>query len=204
MALTKEMAKRFKWFKYVGNNPLEFGSKFNNPEYSLHIVTNNIIGLRVRGSKIYCIHANSPDIVFNLKKEEYTRIYDNCKGWSGKIGRVLVEAGVGGKDKAAKKVPPIAKKDPSRPKKPTSGLLRIKNMDVSESSNLRRVEYDPVTKIMYVEFRSGAKWAYENVSRREYEEMDAALPVKVNPGDISHGVYFHRNIRGRKTEYQVD
>ena len=211
MALDKATAKKYKWFQFEGEHPLEFGSNFNNPEYVLHIVKNNVVGIREYGGKYWLIHANSPDIVFRLKPHEYTRVFDNCKGWSGKIGRVKVEAGVGGKEKPVTPiVPPVVPevkaptmKDGKPKVKPKSGLLKIKNMDVSESSNLRKVEYDPLTKIMYVEFRSGAKWAYEPVSMKEYTEMDEALPVKIKDGDVSHGVYFHRFIRGKKNEYPV-
>ena len=213
--MKKELADKFRWFKYEGTQELEFKAEFNHPDYILDIKRNGIVGLREYGKKYWCVHANDPDIVFRLRRNEYTRVIDNCKGWSGKVGRTKVKAGIGGKDNI-QKLPDVAPSNSAKPHTgslvvsadgkppmPKRGLKAVKNMDVSESSNLRKVQYDPNTKTMYVEFRSGAVWAYEGVTAREFKEMDNALPVKVNPGDISHGVYFHRNIRNTKSQYQI-
>lgn len=56
------------------------------------------------------------------------------------------------------------------------------------SSNIARVGYDPDAQATIVEFKSGARYAYDGMSREE------ALALA---GDSSPGGYFARHVRNR-------
>ena len=56
------------------------------------------------------------------------------------------------------------------------------------SSNLKSVGYDPKTRVLEIEFVSGAVYQYNNVPPRVYEELMKAS---------SHGKYFHAYIRNQ-------
>ena len=68
-------------------------------------------------------------------------------------------------------------------------LDRLKWVEV-QSSNLRRVAYLPSLRVLVVEFRSGAVYAYERVGRKAFVGLMTAA---------SHGEYFHAAIRTRKS-----
>jgi len=56
------------------------------------------------------------------------------------------------------------------------------------SSNLASVGYDSTTRILRVEFRSGAVYEYSEVPEAEYQGL---------MGANSKGSYFHQNIKDR-------
>lgn len=55
------------------------------------------------------------------------------------------------------------------------------------SSNLRSVGYDPVSRVLEIEFHSGGIYQYSNVPEEVYRSLMAAS---------SHGRYFHYFIKG--------
>ena len=56
-----------------------------------------------------------------------------------------------------------------------------------ESSNILEVGFDEDTETLYITFKSGITYSYENVPYFTFEEMQGAESV---------GSYFHKNIRG--------
>ena len=138
----------------------------------------NVFGVRLLRGKYTVVHKTTPDILFTLKKIEVDRLIEHSKGWSGKVRKITVNAGKGGQDKE-KKVP----KDPA---------LRVLEID---SSNLLHCTYDLKHKTLYVEFRNGAVWAYEKVTPKEVDALEAAP---------SQGRYFIYMIRETKPQYRVD
>ena len=54
------------------------------------------------------------------------------------------------------------------------------------STNICSVGYDPLTKILEIEFNSGGIYQYFNVPKSEYEALMSAS---------SHGSYFHAYIK---------
>lgn len=56
------------------------------------------------------------------------------------------------------------------------------------SSNLKSIGYDADTRILEIEFQTGAVYRYFQVPESEYKGLMSA---------VSHGKYFHANIRNR-------
>lgn len=65
-------------------------------------------------------------------------------------------------------------------------LLAETDMKPVESSNLQSIGYNEKEKVLFVEFKTGSKYAYTNVNKEVYQELMSAE---------SHGKYFHKNIR---------
>lgn len=170
---------QYKWFEYQEGQPvLTYDQPRHNEDYELEIHGGNVYGVKKRAHGIFVIHKHSPDILFTLNDQELVRLMQHSKGWSGKIKRVQVQAGVGDLDKTGGVALP-------------KGWLRIEDMN---SSNLHFAIYDSKRKILYVAFHNGDSWAYENVSMREYKDMVAAE---------SRGRYFNYLIKYVKAQYQI-
>lgn len=170
---------QYKWFQYAEGQPvLNYTEPRHNEDYELEIHEGNVYGVKKRAHGIFVIHKHSPDIVFKLNEQELTRLMQHSKGWSGKIRKIPVKAGVGDLDKTGGVELP-------------KGWLRIEDMN---SSNLHFAIYDSKRKILYVAFHNGASWAYENVSKKEYTDMVAAE---------SRGRYFNYLIKYVKPQYQI-
>jgi len=58
-----------------------------------------------------------------------------------------------------------------------------------DSSNLKRVRYDPATKKLHVEFHSGKIAEYDEVGAEKYNRLLAAE---------SKGAFFHKHVRRNK------
>jgi hypothetical protein len=54
------------------------------------------------------------------------------------------------------------------------------------SSQIKSIGYDPQTKQMEVEFKSGGVYQYENISAKDHEDLMAAESV---------GSHFYKNIK---------
>ena len=46
-----------------------------------------------------------------------------------------------------------------------------KSIDITKSSNIKRVEYDPITSELFVEFLKGGKYKYFNVPEVVYTKF---------------------------------
>lgn len=168
---------QFKWYQYDEKAAeLTFDQDRHNPDYVLELHPGNIFGIKKRAHGIFVVHKNSPDIQFALNDQEYVRITDHARGWSGKIKRVEVKAGVGGLDKPVDELP--------------DGWVRLP----VDSSNLNTVIYDKKNKTLYVAFHNGASWAYEKVTMKEFQEMEAAE---------SRGRFFNWRIKYVKPQYKL-
>nr|DAF93383.1 MAG TPA: KTSC domain [Myoviridae sp. ctshb19] len=169
---------KYKWFQYSEDAiELTFDQDRHNVDYVLELHPGNVFGVMKRAYGIYVVHAHSPDIQFSLNQAELTRIMQHSKGWSGKVARVAVKAGVGGLDGPQEEMPP--------------GWFKIEDLN---SSNLNHAIYDSKRKTLYVAFHRGDSWAYENVSMKEYKEMVAAE---------SRGRYFIYRIKYVKSQYKL-
>lgn len=168
---------KYKWFQY-DENAIEiiFDQPRHNEDYELQLHPGNIYGVKTVGRTYFVVHKASPDIQFVLNKAEIVRITDKSAGWSGKVRRQTVNAGVGGKDKPVETLP--------------EGWREI----ALDSSNLRTAIYNPKAKILYITFHAGASWAYEGVTQREFDEMEAFE---------SRGRYFIYRIRDVKYQYKL-
>lgn len=59
-----------------------------------------------------------------------------------------------------------------------------------ESSNIAAVGYDPETQVLDIEFNNGARYSYDDVPKRVYDELLNAPSI---------GRYFSSNV---KTQYR--
>ena len=55
-----------------------------------------------------------------------------------------------------------------------------------ESSNLTDIGYDEASKTLYVKFKGGGHYSYDNVSKETYNSLMKAG---------SHGQHFHKHIK---------
>lgn len=62
-----------------------------------------------------------------------------------------------------------------------------------DSSSLRRVGYDPVTKVLEVEFQSGAVYRYYDVPKEVYLELLEAE---------SKGTWFNQQFKAMEFDYE--
>jgi len=168
---------KYKWFQY-DEDAVErvFDQPRHNEEYELELHPGNVYGVKKFGRAYFVVHKHSPDIQFKLNDAEITMITDKSAGWSGKIRKQTVNAGVGGKDKPAETLP--------------KGWFQIE----LDSSNLRTAIYNPKDQTLYITFHNGASWAYEKVTKKEFTEMEAAE---------SRGRYFIYRIRDVKPQYKL-
>lgn len=63
-----------------------------------------------------------------------------------------------------------------------------KSIDITKSSNIKRVEYDPITSELFVEFLAGGKYKYFNVAEDVYTRFVEAP---------SAGKYFFSAVKGK-------
>lgn len=188
--MTTPNLSRYKWFQYEGRE-VEFTENRHSEEYELHLKPGNVYGVQKVGRGYILIHKNSPDIEFELKSSEISRLNDHSRGWVGKVKRVKVTPGVGALDK------PGVHELHDVPKN-----LHVMNID---SSNLKAAIYDKKRKNVYVEFHNGAKWCYLKVTPKEAREMEAGVVVAGSKdGRPSQGRYFIYRIREVKEQYRLD
>lgn len=163
--------RQFKWYEYKGRTvEIAVGSLI------IELRKNAVFGLKKGKYWIYT-DAESLDHKIRLDDFDAERLVNNSKGWSGKVSRYNVEAGQGGLD--VKKV--AVQKDT---------LVNIQ----ADSSNLHRIVYNPTKKILYIEFRSGDRWAYYDVSQKEADGIRDAK---------SQGSFFHYMIKTQKQQKKV-
>jgi len=169
---------KYLWFKY-GGKELAFTENRHNEDYELHLHPGNVFGVRKIGSGYIVLHKNSPEIEFELKKIEVDRIVEHSNGWTGKVRKITVKAGVGGLEK-----PPV---------EPPKKLSHIRSLEI-DSSNLYAVQHDSKKNILYVQFRNGDTWQYEKTSAAEADELERAE---------SQGRYFIYRIRSVKPQKKI-
>lgn len=163
--------RQYKWFEYKGRTvEIKIGE--------LTIALNKGDVFALKKSKVWT-YTDSESLDFKIRLDDFDaqRLINNAKGWSGKVGRYKVEAGEGGLD--------VKHIDP-----PDSPLLEIK----ADSSNLHRIAYKPSKKTLFIQFRSGDRWAYYDVSQKEADGIANAK---------SQGSYFHYMIKTQKKQKKV-
>lgn len=89
----------FLWFKYDKHAPeVSFDKLRHHKEYALDIHPGNIFGVMPSGKNFKVVHKDDPSILFSLNQTEVKMLEESSAGWKGKIDKVSVSAGVGGKD----------------------------------------------------------------------------------------------------------
>jgi hypothetical protein len=163
--------RQFRWYKYNGRTV-----EIEVNDLVIELKKNAVFGLK-KGK--YWIYTDAESLDHKIRLDDYdaARLVNNSKGWSGKVGRYNVEAGEGGLD-----VRKVA--DPS------DTLVVIQ----ADSSNLHRIVYNPTKKILYIEFRSGDRWAYYDVTQKEADGIRDAK---------SQGSFFHYMIKTQKRQKKV-
>lgn len=173
--------KNYKWFKYTGKKTVV---ETKDPEYDINLKVGDRYAYRKFRNKHYIVPRTDLDYKFEVTVKEAKRIILSSEGWSGKIKGVVVEAGVGGKDKATKKPKDNAKKRDND---------EVYDLTI-DSSNLKKAWYDKKEKELHVIFHNDAHWAYEEVSLKLAQAMERA---------DSQGSFFHYKIKQVKPQYRV-
>lgn len=62
------------------------------------------------------------------------------------------------------------------------------------SSNVSGVSYNPELKILYVKFKGGTEYAYDNVPEDEYDSLLSAQSVGGYLNDNIKGIYAHKRV----------
>lgn len=171
MATAKADPRKYKWFKYQGRTvEIEVNALI------IELKKGDVFGLR-KGK--YWIYTDAESLEHRIRLDDYDaeRLVNNSKGWSGKVSRYNVEAGEGGLD-----VKKVVQSDDT--------LINIQ----ADSSNLHRIVYNPSKKILYIEFRSGDRWAYYGVTQKEADGIRDAK---------SQGSFFHYMIKTQKQQKKV-
>jgi hypothetical protein len=96
MLISISVTPSYAWYSYVLKRKLSYGNA--HKEYVLELNEGDIFGVRKAGRVFYLIVKDYTDIVFKLTTEEAEDLIKKCKGWSGKIDKKIVSAGIGGKD----------------------------------------------------------------------------------------------------------
>lgn len=65
-----------------------------------------------------------------------------------------------------------------------------------QSSNIKKVGYNPDTLLLEIEFRGGVRYVYKDVPASVYEFM-----LRIDQAGGSIGEWFHENIREAGYEY---
>lgn len=181
MATVKTDPRLYKWYEYKGRTV-----ELRVNDVIVTLSKNDVFALK-KGK--YWIYTDPESLEYKIKLDQMDadRLINNSKGWEGKVGRYKVESGVGGLDNVNKVKPAI----PTSPtSKPIDVVVEIK----ADSSNLHRIAYNPKKKILYIEFRSGDRWAYYDVSKSEADGIATAK---------SQGSYFHFMIKTQKDQKKV-
>jgi hypothetical protein len=164
----------YKWFKYNGREVMfHTGHEVHN----LHLFKGEIFGYKKFKDHHYVVDKSNTEVRFELKQKDVDRIIRNSHGWTGKVDKLPVKAGVGGLDK------PIQEQD-------TKDLHHLQ----IDSSNLKAATYDKKQKILTVTFHNGATWNYLGVTPKEARDLENAE---------SQGRYFIYKIRSIKEQHKV-
>lgn len=171
----KRDPRQYRWLEYQGRR-FVMDVKSGRDEYEVELSKGEKIGIKKHRGFVYLIDASDLTVQFRLEPKDAKRIIENSKGYSGKISRYKVMPLEGGKD------------TPNRPK---NGILTL----TADSSAFRTLKYHKDKKELYIEFNSGAVWAYENVTLREARGLEHAA---------SQGRWFVRKIRNMKVDRPLD
>jgi len=169
--VTKVDPRLFKWYEYKGRTvEIKLG------QLTIELNKGDVFALKK--SKVWT-YTDAESLEYKIRLDDFDaeRLKNNSKGWSGKIGRYKVEAGEGGLD--VKHVEPD-----------DSPIVNI----LADSSNLHRIAYKPSAKTLFIQFKSGDRWAYYDVSQKEADGIAKAK---------SQGSYFHYMIKTQKKQKKV-
>lgn len=164
---------KYKWFVYEDRRTVEVET--SDDRYDLTFMQGDKFGYFKRGKKHNIVHRSDLKFQVTISEKDAERLIKNSKGWKGKIRKVQVMPGTGGKDKTA-----VSDKD--------TYVLDI------NSSNLRSAVFHKKLKAIDIEFHSGVVWRYEEVTLRQAKALEAAE---------SQGRYFHYKIKLVKPQYKL-
>lgn len=129
----------FLWFKYDKDAPeVSFDKLRHHKEYALDIHPGNIFGVMPSGKNYKVVHKDDPSILFSLNQTEVKMLEESSAGWKGKVDKVSVSAGVGGKDEKPA-LPTIAPHNkPAAPKKkPAPAEPAMTEAEVAQGKGIR-------------------------------------------------------------------
>lgn len=164
----------YAWFMYKGR---KVAFHTGHAEHDLHLFSGEVFGYKKWRGRHFIVDKTELEIRFELTEKDAMRVIANSVGWSGKINKVGVQAGVGGLDN------PVEEKD----------TKDVHHLQI-DSSNLTAAFYDKKAKVLTVTFHNGATWEYHNVTAKEARDLENAE---------SQGRYFIYKIRSTKPQNKV-
>lgn len=177
LAAAKRDPMRYQWFTYLGR-PAKFDIvAMDKEEYDLTLKKGEIFGVRKIKDKFYFVDKSDMVMQYKLQPFDANRLIKNSKGYHGKVLRKTVKPGHGGKD-AAPRARGAARKE-----------IKV------DSSMMSRAVYEVKEKLLYVIFRNGAVWQYEDVTAEEAISFERSS---------SQGRWFNNNIKGVKESTRIE
>lgn len=144
--MAKLNAKLYKWYEFKGKK-----TTITSEKGSIILSRGMLFGIKTVAGK-YSLVGIALDVQMRLPEASAIRLIQNSKGFSGKIGTVVVKAGEGGLDTFDR----------------SKGDVKI------DSGMFLRGHYDASKKLLTLEFRSKAIWQYKDVSAKEVMEFETS------------------------------
>lgn len=173
--------RKYEWFAYNEPKVIEFKAKMGHNILELEIDKGSHFGLRQVRGKWRLLDPDELSGSLMLSDFDAKRLIANSRGWAGKVSRYKVDAGQGGMDTLNK----VKKSTVSK------GRVSVK----MNSSMFSRGLYDTKKKELYLVFKNGAVWRYDNVTRNEIKNFQTAE---------SQGHWYNENIKGVKDSHRLD
>tara|TARA_B100000700_G_scaffold101966_1_gene114964 strand:+ start:16721 stop:17518 length:798 start_codon:yes stop_codon:yes gene_type:complete len=179
-AATKRDPRKYRWLEYGGRKATLHLTGSDKEEYEVEFLKGEKFGIKSHRGHVYVLHEDERSVQFKLKPADAKRIIENSKGYEGKIGRYKVLPYDGGKDK----------KEMRARRRDSKGRKHL----ITDSSMFSELYHDSKENKLYVKFRNGALWEYDEVTLKEARALERAA---------SQGRWFNRRIKGVKPETRL-
>lgn len=177
----KKDPRKYKWYVYVNRRKANFSTADADKDFSLK--RGEKFGLKKSRGNYFLIDGEERETQFKLTPAQADRVLNNSKGWSGKIGRVLVKAGTEGRANATRQT--------VEEREVRNGYIELR----ANSSVLRRLYYNKKEKKLIVLFPNNSQWMYFNVTPTEAKALEKSP---------SQGRYFNLAIKAKKDSDRIE
>lgn len=169
----KQQPNKYKWYQYKDTRKVSVrGFDQSKDKYELEVNPKEVFGLRKVRNGYHLIFQQDYSDWLRLEEFDANRLIRNSSGWTGKVGRYRVDAGEGGKD--------VLKQERKAGKAVGRKEIRV------NSTVFGRALYNAKAKSLWIVFRNGAVWEYQQVTAEEAYEFEKAR---------SQGSYFNDVIK---------
>lgn len=133
----------YSWYKFEGKRKAKFENA--HKDYDLEVEPNEKYGIKLGKKYFYLVHQDEPTLEFKLVPKMARNLIGRSVGFSGKIGKVKVKAGIYGSDasKAAAKPNPAPVHST-----PFQAVALVENPKLTKQ--LREVKFPGLKRIKYI------------------------------------------------------